>query len=205
MKKWPYIFIFSIIIFLFIDTNVLATSWVALEPEEVATRADVIIRGTYDFSSEPEISDFVFQGLDFHVKAVYKGEVSEKITAGIDGFDIGWAQEVQNQGGEFVLFLQRSEGFDFLIPVGGPNGMVQVQDGQVADPDTERKAFFGSFLKTHQSTKVASVKPAYEKRDNPAVLYFSSIGMVLLIAIFIVIYLRWKSKSYSTPKAGHRD
>lgn len=204
MKKWPYIFILSIFL-LFIDTNVLATSWVALEPEEVAARADVIVSGTYDFSSEPEISDFVFQGLDFHIKAVYKGDVNENITAGIDGFDIGWAQEFQNQGGEFVLFLQKSEGFDFLIPVAGPNGMVQVQDGQVADPNTERKAFFENFLKTHQSIKVASVKTAYEEKDNPVVLYFSSAGMVLLIAIFIVIYLRWRSKSYSTPKTGHRD
>ena len=58
-----------------------------------------------------------FRDLKFHVNTVYKGDVSRKIIAGIDGMDVGWAQEFQNQGGEFVLFLQMTEDFNFLIPV----------------------------------------------------------------------------------------
>ena len=61
MKKFCCIIVFFII-FLFITPHVSATSWVVLEPEQVVERADVIVRGTYDFSSKPELSDFVFQG-----------------------------------------------------------------------------------------------------------------------------------------------
>ncbi|MBB6447240.1 hypothetical protein [Bacillus benzoevorans] len=193
MKKLQYIFIFTLILLL-IDTNVSATSWVALEPEEVAARADVIVSGTYDFYSKPELSDFVFQGLDFYVNKVYKGDVSKKITAGIDGFDIGWAQEFQNQGGEFVLFLKKSEDFHFLIPVSGPNGMVQVQGGQVVDHNAERKAFFEDFLKIGQSITVSSVQSAHEQGNYPATFYFSSAGMLLIIAIFIMIYRSWRKR-----------
>jgi len=193
VKKLQFLFVLLIILLSF-TSNASATSWVALEPEEIAERADVIVNGTYDFSSEPEISDFVFQGLDFHVKRVYRGDVSEVITAGIDGFDIGWAEDFQKQGGEFVLFLQRSEDFDFLIPVAGPNGMVQVKHGKVEEHNAERKAFFENFLETNHSLAFTSVKSENEVKGHPAVLYFASAGMMLIIAIFITIYLRWRKQ-----------
>ena len=51
-----------------------------------------------DFTSKPKPSKFVFQGLDFNIKNVYKGDVSEQIiTAGIDYNDVAWAEEFQNE------------------------------------------------------------------------------------------------------------
>lgn len=193
VRKFCCIIIFLIFL-LSITPHVSATSWVVLEPEKVVERADVIVRGTYDFSSEPELSHFVFQGLEFHVNTVYKGDVSKKITAGIDGFDIGWAQEFQNQGGEFVLFLQEAEDFNFLIPVAGPNGMVQVQNGEVTDYNKERKIFFENYLNTQKDTEGA-IKSIQEQNGHPAVLYFASAGMVVIIAIFIIIYWRWRKRT----------
>jgi hypothetical protein len=193
MKKFCCIILFLIFL-LSITPHVSATSWVVLEPEKVVDRSDVIVRGTYDFSSEPELSHFVFQGLDFQVKTAYKGDVPKILTAGIDGFDIGWAQEFQNQGGEFVLFLQTTEGFDFLVPVAGPNGMVQVQDGKVQNDDEERKTFFTEFLKTQKEAET-SVKSIQEQIGHPAVLYFASAGMVVIIALFIMIYRRWRKRA----------
>ncbi len=183
MKKFCCIIVFSIIL-LSIASHASATSWVVLEPEKVVERTDVIVRGTYDFSSDPELSNFVFQGLEFHVKTVYKGEVPKIITAGIDGFDIGWAQKFQNQGGEFVLFLQKSENFNFLIPVAG----------KVEDNNEERKIFFTEFLKT-QIEAESAVKSIQEQKGHPAVLYFASAGMMVLIAIFIIIYWRWRRRT----------
>ena len=60
-----------------------------------------------------------------------KGEAPKQIIAGIDRFDVGWAEELQSEGGEFLLFLEKSDSAKFLTPVGGPNGMVQVLSGIV--------------------------------------------------------------------------
>ncbi len=193
MKKFCCIIIFLIFL-LSITPHVSATSWVVLEPEQVVERADVIVRGTYDFSSKPELSDFVFQGLKFHVNMVYKGDVSRKVIAGIDGMDVGWAQEFQNQGGEFVLFLQMTEDFNFLIPVAGPNGMVQVQNGIVSEHSEERRMFFENFLNTQKDAETA-IKSIQEQNGHPAVLYFASAGMAVIIAIFIMIYWRWRKRT----------
>lgn len=136
---------FSLI--MIISNTVSATSWVELKPQEVFDRAEVIVTGTYDFTSKPKPSEFVFQGLDFNIKNVYKGDISAEFTAGIDYNDAGWADEFQKEGGEFLLFLEKSKDADFLLPVGGPNGMVQVYKGKVEDPNEERRTFFEGFLK----------------------------------------------------------
>ena len=87
-----------------------------------------------DFTSKPKPSKFVFRGLDFNIKNVYKGDVSEQIiTAGIDYNDVGWI---------------KSKDADFLIPVGGPNGMIQIFNGKVEESNDERRTFFEDFLKS---------------------------------------------------------
>ena len=128
-------------------TNVSATSWAELDPQEVSDRAEVIVLGTYDFSSKPQPSDFIFQGRTFNVKNVYKGEASKSLTAGIDSFDVGWAEEFQNDGGEFLLFLEKSENANFLVPVAGPNGMIQVSGGKVVHYGNKRNSFYEKILK----------------------------------------------------------
>ena len=122
MRKSCYIPLFSSLFLsiMIISNTVSATSWVEVKPQEVVDSAEVIVTGKYDFTSKPKPSEFVFQGLDFNIKNVYKGDVSEQIiTAGIDYNDVAWAEEFQNEDGEFLLLLEKSKDADFLIPVGG--------------------------------------------------------------------------------------
>ena len=63
-------------------------------------------------------------------------------SAGIDYNDVGWIEEFQIEDGEFLLLLEKSKDADFLIPVGGPNGMIQVYNGKVEEPNDERRTFF---------------------------------------------------------------
>ena len=140
MRKSYYILLLASFFLSIMITSITAsaTSWVELKPQEVVDRAEVILTGKYDFTSKPKPSGFVFQGLDFNIKNVYKGEVSEHIiTAGIDYNDVGWAEEFQTDEGEFLLLLEKSKDADFLIPVGGPNGMIQVYKGKVEEPNDE--------------------------------------------------------------------
>lgn len=117
-----------------------ATTWAELTPEEVEELAEVIVLGTYDFSKEPKRTTFVFQGYPFQVEAVYRGTAAETITVGIDDFDVGWASEFQETGGTFLLFLHKVEEVDFLVPVAGPNGMIHVENNQVAQNQAMRNS-----------------------------------------------------------------
>ncbi len=125
-----------------------ATSWVVLEPQEVVSRAEVVVLGKYDFSSKPVPGgQSIFEGLKFKVTKVYRGQdIPSSITAGIDNFDNGWVDEFQQQGGEMLLFLEKKDS-NFLTPVGGPNGMIQINNGQVVHPEEKIRDFYDDFLK----------------------------------------------------------
>src|SRR5690625_1993764 len=97
-----------------------ATSWVELEPEEVEEKAEIVVLETYDFSEKSKGRESVFEGYPFYVTDVYKGATKEIITVGIDGFDVGWATEFQENDGSFLLFLKKLDKAAFLTPVGGP-------------------------------------------------------------------------------------
>lgn len=142
------LFIATIFLSLMVVTSVFATSWVEMEPQEVSDRAEVVVSGTYDFSGKAVPSDFIFAGFTFNVENVYRGEVPSKITVGIDRFDVGWADEFQNEGGEFLVFLEKSDSATFLIPVGGPNGMIQFSDGKVQNGNAENQNFYEDILKS---------------------------------------------------------
>ncbi|RIW32012.1 hypothetical protein D3H55_14120 [Bacillus salacetis] len=181
---------FSIIL-LSMTTSVHATSWVEIDPQELVDRADVILVGEYDFTSEPSAGEFVFQGLAFHVKTVYRGTASEEETAGIDYNDVGWAKEFQEEGGEFLLFLERSKEADFLIPIRGANGMVLMLDGEVKDPDRERKQTFESFLQSHpgKTLGVDTVKHQWDEEERQTAIPYGVItaaaGIVLCFLFFL--------------------
>ncbi|MBM7691505.1 hypothetical protein JOC77_000910 [Peribacillus deserti] len=123
-----------------IHPKVSASKWVEVQPQEVIDRSVLTITGTYDFSSKPKTGDFVFEGYEFKINKVYKGESSQQIIAGIDMFDKGWAEE-------FLLFLENREEGDFLVPVGGPNGMIKIMDDKVIHRKEEKVSFFEFFLK----------------------------------------------------------
>ncbi len=181
MKKRVGLLMVIAFLSLFTYTQVLATSWVELSAEEVAERADVIVYGTYDFSKElTDGIEMVFHGTEFKVKDVYKGESVNQITVGIDQFDIGWVDEFQNDGGEFLLFLE--EGESFLLPVGGSNGMIQVQDGQVNENNEEKRWFYQDVLES--SSQKPSVLASSTEESN---LKTTTINMLLYIGIIFIV------------------
>jgi hypothetical protein len=147
--------------------QVAATSWVVLEPQEVVSRAEVVVQGKYDFSSKhvPGGGQSIFEGINFEVTKVYKGEnISTTITVGIDNFDNGWVDEFQQQGGEMLLFLEKRDA-SFLTPVGGPNGMIQITNGQVIHPEEKIRTFYDDYLKEEPKEPVTE-EINYEVTNN---------------------------------------
>ncbi|WHZ02359.1 hypothetical protein QNH48_26010 [Neobacillus sp. YX16] len=176
-----------------------ATSWVVLEPQEVVSRAEVVVLGKYDFSSNPiPGGQSIFNGLSFEVTKVYKGEdIPTTITAGIDGFDHGWVDEFQQQGGEMLIFLERKDP-SFLTPVGGPNGMIQINNGQVVHPEESIRKFYDDYLKEEPKEAVKEVInnkvsnnqiPIEDKQAFPFQTLVLVLG-VLFIILFGVIRFR---------------
>ena len=71
------------------SSHILATIWVDMEPQEVVDQADVIIMGNYDFSTKPIFSESTipFCGIPFNIEKIYRGDVLDRVTAGIDCYD----------------------------------------------------------------------------------------------------------------------
>jgi hypothetical protein len=195
--------IFCIVLFLtsfsLVSTSVVATSWVVLQPQEVVNRAEVVVIGKYDFSSKPVPGgQSIFEGINFEVTKVYKGEnIPSTITAGIDNFDNGWVDEFQQQGGEMLLFLEKKDP-SFLTPVGGPNGMIQINNGQVVHPEEKIRNFYDDFLKEDPKEPVTEeiiqeVSNTQIQNDEKQAVPFQTLLIVfgvLCIILFGVIRLR---------------
>lgn len=192
LKKRIGLLMVTVFLSLFTFNQVFATSWVELSVEEVAERANVIVYGTYDFSDElTNDTEMVFHGTKFIVKDVYKGESASQITVGIDPFDIGWVDEFQNDGGEFLLFLE--EGEDFLLPVGGPNGMIQVQDDQVIESDEEKRLFYQNVLESSsQEPNVLVLASSTEESNlkNPTINMLLYIGIIFIVGTILTSWFK---------------
>lgn len=192
-----------------IGSQTAATSWVMLEPEEVVNRAEVVVQGTYDFTSEKvPIDHSVFTGINFTVKKEYKGEgIGSEIVAGLDGFDFGWVEEFQLEGGEFILFLEKRES-SFLTPVGGPNGMVQMKNGSIIEHLQSSKLYYEEYLQKLEQEKSmikdpatlsAATTPTPAPVDNKSAstsakgtyLPILAIGIILILVLFLG---RWMLK-----------
>lgn len=169
------------------NNKISATSWVEMDPQEVKDRAKIIASGTYDFSSKPKSSDFIFNGLKFNVNKVYQGDVSVEPIVGIDMFDVGWVEEFQDEGGEFLLFLEENEKASFLIPVGGPNGMVQISGGTVEHQSETNKRFYEEILKMESkalsSGSDETIIPDQSSDSTPLFLISGGILVILLLKI----------------------
>ena len=194
MKKIGFILSFVLILLpmSIVNTSVSATSWVELNPEEVLDRAEVIVIGTYDFSSKPKSSAFVFRGYKFNVSTVYKGDDPSQLIAGIDMADDGWVKEFQDEGGEFLLLLETSMEADFLVPVGGTNGMIQILQGKVHNQNEENTVYYDEFLKSqlptsHNVEKSESVKNL--KSYTPLVII-----VVVIVGVVLFLITRYRKK-----------
>lgn len=130
--------------------KVYGTSWVKFQPEEVIEKADVIVLGRYNFNQDkllPKPNDSMWVPFTFEVEKYYKDSGEKLIIAAIEQYDVGWAQEFQEQGGVFMLFLKKDEkNEEILIPVGGPNGMVQILNGNIQNLSAEEAGKYNDFL-----------------------------------------------------------
>ncbi len=168
-----------------------ATKWLELNPEMVESRSQVIVLGTYNFKSKQKSSKGNFYGRQFQVEKVYKGKATETITAGIDVYDKGWAEEYQQDGGKFLLFWEKTKEARFLVPVAGPNGMVQVQDGRIL---SGHEGFYGKIL----SGEARTPSPAESNNDGGHLLealLFSLTGLITFLLIIRFLATE-KAKSY---------
>lgn len=182
------IFISMFLSVMLINSEAHATSWAEVEPEEVYKRAEVIVVGQYDFTSKPKGRNMLFTSYEFKVQKVYKGDVPNKIRAGIDGYDVGWADEFQKGGGKFLLFLDKNKEFSFLTPVGGPNGMIQMSDGKVQHHNVKSRTYYEEFLKTQtEKPIVKTTNEAVQNDDkNYTYLYVGLIVFFVCLGIFLV-------------------
>jgi hypothetical protein len=195
-KQTTFIGLIIYIVTLLLNNNVYATSWAALKPEEVKNRAEVIVLGKYDFSSKPKRSEMIFAGYSFNVKKVFKGEPPKTMTAGIDGNDVGWSNEFQSNGGEFLLFLEKTKYADFLTPVGGPNGMIEITKGKVEDRDYQD--YYQDFLKTDSKESSGTNKDSKEKNDNQdksPKKYMVTAGLMIIGVFLIILMPRNRTRS----------
>lgn len=172
---------------------VTATSWAELKPKEVNKRAEVIVLGKYNFSSKSQKSEFIFHGYEFHVTKVYKGDAPLDLIAGIDIYDVGWAKDFQDNGGEFLLFLEKSEEAEFLVPVAGPNGMIHIKDGKVLAESVANRSYYEKILNS-QGKEPGGQEKSKETHNSPYNLFYLFVGVTAIIGLLIFIGYRLKSR-----------
>ncbi|WP_409252754.1 hypothetical protein V1502_02160 [Bacillus sp. SCS-153A] len=131
------------VLLLLINTRTSATQWMTLEPEEVVDRADIIVVGQYDFSKDPmRTVRHLYRPYEFKVSKTIKGEAPSTLLAGVLTANIPRVIEYQEQGGEFLLFLEKESHSKHALPVGGPNGTLKLMDGELYHPGFSHKALY---------------------------------------------------------------
>ncbi|MFO1445131.1 hypothetical protein KDN24_18405 [Bacillus sp. Bva_UNVM-123] len=172
-----------------------ATKWIELEPQEIVDSAEVIVMGQYDFSSKPISSNFIFQGFPFHITKVYRGEVFTPLIVGIDEYDVGWVKRFQNADGEFILFLEKNDEATFLVPVGGPNGMIQFSNGEIQESKDENKTFFEDFLKKQiEIPIITKIEPPKQDLSGTSITKIIVIVCLSISIVLIVFFISFRYK-----------
>lgn len=192
MKKWLLSsFMVIVCLFALMQSEVSATSWVELEAEEVNERAEVIVRGTYHFSKKSRFNPSNFQPMEFRVNRVYRGDAAEKITVGIDEYDVGWAKEFQEEGGEFLLFLEKGKWSNRLNPVAGPNGMIHLKDGEMMDVTEAQEVVYRAILQGESQAPAKDSLLAFVKRVSYLKVFLVGV-LVFGSGRLLVIFLKRK-------------
>jgi hypothetical protein len=173
--------LFIIVLPIFFGHLVKATSWIELEPKEVIKRSTVVVQGKYDFSSPTERSGkMIWSFYDFRVEQVFKGNVSDIIIVGIDYYDMGWVDELQKSS-SMLLFLEPIGDDGYLFPVGGPNGMLSINNGEIQLLNERHRRVFENFINKNNLRKPGVnikniIKPIYLKS---IVFFISMLGFIV--------------------------
>lgn len=191
MKEWliAWAAVLFIVISLITPTNSYATDWVKISPNEVISGAEVVVQGVYDLSGfDRKMADNrIWIPFQFRVVLYYKGSGSNYINTAIQPFDMGWVKEFQDKNGEFILFLKRDPQ-GLLIPVGGPNGMVQMLNGTIQNQTPTDITTYNEFLSSHALITSASSQDNNEN-NNKFSWYYSVLGLALILGVLLL--LRW--------------
>jgi hypothetical protein len=136
---------------LLFPTTSFATSWKKFTPSDVVNRAEVIILGTYDFakSDGKMTSNGLWTPYKFNVEKYIRSSGNDTVNVGINYADISWAKELQGKGGKFLLLLVKdSQDSNLLVPVGGPNGMIEFLDGKIQNQSSADAVIYSDLLKS---------------------------------------------------------
>jgi hypothetical protein len=165
-----------------------ASTYVQIEPEEVVNRAEIVVIGKYNFTSDPVQTEHIFRGYEFQVDKVINGDVSGDIIAGIDMNDVSGSKEFQEDGGQFLLFLEQEEIASFPIPVVAQNGMVKIQNGALVDEEFGKRSFYKKYLNEKA--------PGYLEATATSTIYIS-MGIALSLLIFLFLYVKKKRSKHT--------
>ncbi len=189
MKKWlvSLATLLFIVVSLFTPTNGYATSWIKLSAKEVIGDAEVVVQGEYDLSGfDRKMADSrMWIPFKFRVDRYYRGSGSDIIETTIQPFDMGWVKEFQEKNGVFILFLKRdNQNGGLLIPVGGPNGMVQFLNGTIQNQSPDDIIMFNEFLGSQ-----ALVTPTPSQSNTITHITYSWYWFVLGLALVVGVLL----------------
>jgi hypothetical protein len=165
---------------------VYATSWIRLQPEEVISRADIVVLGNYEFNGDKlsKPYDDMWFPFKFKVEKYYKGSGGELITAGIETFDVSWVKEFQGKGGSFLLFLERNnKDKDMLIPVAGPNGMIMVLNDNIQSQRAADISKYNDFLS--KQNPVAPM-PNQEQFIGKPQWFWTTVVVIIIVLIAVI-------------------
>lgn len=196
MKRLSYTswFLLAILVIIFsMNMRVSATSWIDLNADEVIEKAKVVVIGKYDLSERKPTKSTIYTEIYFNVKGIYKGEATKTLIVGIDDYNQGSVKDFQDKGGEFLLFLEEDleEGY-YLVPVAGPNGMVQVLEGKIVGETNKNRKRYEVMLK-EQSTAPLERYQDHSNKSKQIYLIIMISSIILVISIFIAI-LFWHRK-----------
>lgn len=140
-------FLCTLIFFLLSSTSVVAATYEMLKPQEVEDKSQFIVRGTYNFEVDAISGQHMYKGYEFFVTDVLKGDVKTGVMiVGLSIYDASWVKEHQENGGDFLLFIDKDNVNEFYVPVLGTNGLVQVSGGVVLEEDKKRAIYFQNMI-----------------------------------------------------------
>lgn len=176
------IIILLITVLMTISSYVYATSWVKLEPEEVVDKSQIVVTGKYRI---PDMNRFrqkdMWIPFEFTVEKYYKGSGRQLIQVAIEQYDIGWSKKFQNEEGSFLLFLYKDKE-DFWIPVGGPNGMIQILNREIINRSPDEVKYYKNYL-----SKLNPKMPEKDSNHENNKWLLLIIGISLVIVVSVVL------------------
>lgn len=175
--------ILLITVLMTISSYAYATSWAKLKPQEVIDKSQIVVTGKYEISYS--MNRFRQKGMwvpfNFKVEKYYKGSGRQSIQVAIGQYDVGLSKKFQDKEGSFLLFLYKDKE-DFWIPVGGPNGMIQILKGDIINQSPDEVEDYKNYL-SKLNPKMPEKDFKYEINKSLPLIAGLSLGIVIAVVI----------------------